>query len=127
MNLVARLVWMIFKRLRHIQALLLPMVFIRMTMIPCGELVRFDLGFAIRQKFAFCPTREFIKGIFERLKIMKKLFTLAALSPLPAFAAVPVAVTDAITAMQTDGVTVATAFLVAFFTIYAIQYLRRTK
>ncbi|MDO9448875.1 MAG: major capsid protein [Rugosibacter sp.] len=59
--------------------------------------------------------------------MFKKIVAVVGFLPLAAFAAVPVAVTDAITAMQNDGVTVATAFLVAFFTIYAIQYLRRTK
>lgn len=42
-----------------------------------------------------------------------------------AHAAVPVAVTDAITAMSTDAVTVATAVLVAIIGVVAIKFIRK--
>lgn len=50
---------------------------------------------------------------------------LIALSPLSAFAAVPAAVTTAITDMQADGVTVATGFLVASIVVAAFLFMKR--
>lgn len=44
-----------------------------------------------------------------------------------AHAAVPEAVTTAISTMQTDGVTVATAFVVASIAVAAIKFLRSAK
>lgn len=42
-------------------------------------------------------------------------------------AAVPQEITDAISTMQTDGVTVATAFVVASIAVAAIKFLRTAK
>ena len=44
-----------------------------------------------------------------------------------AHAAVPEAITTAIASMQTDGVTVATAFVVASIAVAAIKFLRSAK
>ena len=44
-----------------------------------------------------------------------------------AFAAVPAEVTTAISTMQADGVTVATAFVVAAIAVAAIKFLRSAK
>jgi len=43
------------------------------------------------------------------------------------FAAVPEAITTAISTMQTDGVTVATSFVVAAIAVAAIKFLRSAK
>lgn len=48
-----------------------------------------------------------------------------AATAAPAFAAVPADVTTAIADLKTDGVTVATAFLVAIIAVAAIKFLRR--
>jgi hypothetical protein len=48
-----------------------------------------------------------------------------AVFPLASQAAVPEAVTTAMTAMQTDGIAVATAFLVASIAITAFLFMRR--
>lgn len=59
---------------------------------------------------------------------MKKLgFAVLGLSPLASFAAVPEAVTTAISSMQADGVTVATAFVVAAIAVAAVKFLRSAK
>lgn len=42
-------------------------------------------------------------------------------------AAVPADITSAVSAMQTDGVTIATAIVVAFFAVFAIKFLWRSK
>jgi len=44
-----------------------------------------------------------------------------------AMAEVPAAITTAISTMQTDGVTVATAFVVAAIAVAAIKFLRSAK
>ncbi len=44
-----------------------------------------------------------------------------------AHAAVPAEITSAISSMQTDGVTVATAFVVASIAVAAIKFLRSAK
>lgn len=44
-----------------------------------------------------------------------------------AYAAVPADVTTAITDMKADGITVATAFLVAILAVAAIKFLRSAK
>lgn len=44
-----------------------------------------------------------------------------------AHAEVPAAITQAISTMQTDGVTVATAFVVASIAVAAIKFLRSAK
>lgn len=44
-----------------------------------------------------------------------------------AHAAVPAEITTAISSMQTDGVTVATAFVVASIAVAAIKFLRSAK
>lgn len=60
--------------------------------------------------------------------MMKKIGgVLVALAPLSAFAAVPAAVTAAIADMQADGVTVATAFVVAVISVAAIKFLRTAR
>ena len=59
---------------------------------------------------------------------MKKLgLGLLALAPLASFAAVPADITTAISTMQADGVTVATAFVVAAIAVAAIKFLRTAK
>jgi hypothetical protein len=59
---------------------------------------------------------------------MKKLaLGLLTLSPLGAFAAVPAGITTAIADMQADGVTVATAFVIAAIAVAAIKFLRSAK
>ena len=50
-----------------------------------------------------------------------------ALGGASAFAAVPASITTAIADMQTDGVTVATAFVVASIAVAAIKFLRSAK
>ena len=50
-----------------------------------------------------------------------------ALGGASAFAAVPADITTAISTMQTDGVTVATAFVVAAIAVAAIKFLRTAK
>jgi len=52
---------------------------------------------------------------------------LVAVAPGLSFAAVPEAVTTAISTMQADGVTVATTFLVAVIAVAAIKFLRSAK
>lgn len=42
-------------------------------------------------------------------------------------AAVPAAITTAVTDMQADGVTIATAVVVAFFAVFTIKFLWRSK
>ncbi len=60
--------------------------------------------------------------------MLKKIsLGLLALSPVGAFAAVPAAITTAIADMSTDGVTVATAFVVAAIAVAAIKFLRSAK
>jgi len=59
---------------------------------------------------------------------MKKIaLGLLAFSPLASFAAVPAAITTAIADMSADGVTVATAFVVAAIAVAAIKFLRSAK
>ena len=53
------------------------------------------------------------------------LLTPAALLANQAMAAVPADVTTAITEMKADGLTVATAVLVAVIAIYAIKFIRK--
>lgn len=66
----------------------------------------------------------------KRQAIIKTLvaggMTLAAATQA-AYAAVPEAVTTAISTMQADGVTVATTFLVAVIAVAAIKFLRSAK
>lgn len=50
---------------------------------------------------------------------------LVVVAPATAFAAVPVAVTTAISDMSTDAATVATAVLVAIIGIVAIKFIRK--
>lgn len=57
-------------------------------------------------------------------KIKSGLLTLSVLSS-SAFAAVPADVTTAITDMKADGLTVATAVLVAIIAIAAVKFLRK--
>ncbi len=59
---------------------------------------------------------------------MNKLALLAlGLVPSLSFAAVPAAITTAISDMQADGVTVATAFVVAAIAVAAVKFLRSAK
>jgi hypothetical protein len=59
---------------------------------------------------------------------MRKLsLALLGLSPLGAFAAVPADITTAISTMSADGVTVATAFVVAAIAVAAVKFLRSAK
>lgn len=44
-----------------------------------------------------------------------------------AMAAVPAAITTAVGDMQTDGIAIATAVVVAFFAVFAIKFLWRSK
>lgn len=48
-----------------------------------------------------------------------------AVAPLSSFAAVPAAVTTAMTDMQADAITIATAFLVATIALTAFLFMRR--
>lgn len=64
------------------------------------------------------------KALFARLAAISAALTLGAGS---AFAAVPADVTTAISTMQADGVTVATAFVVAAIAVAAIKFLRSAK
>lgn len=58
--------------------------------------------------------------------MLKKISgVLVALAPVSAFAEVPAAVTTAMTAMQTDALTVATAFLVATIAVIAFVFMRK--
>lgn len=57
----------------------------------------------------------------------KTALALLAFSPLASFAAVPAGITTAIADMQTDGVTVATAFVIAAIAVAAIKFLRSAK
>jgi len=50
-----------------------------------------------------------------------------ALFGVGAHAAVPAAITTAVGDMQTDGVTIATAVVVAFFAVFTIKFLWRSK
>lgn len=59
---------------------------------------------------------------------MRKLFAGLGLSvPFLANAAVPADITTAISTMSADGVTVATAFVVAAIAVAAIKFLRSAK
>lgn len=60
---------------------------------------------------------------------MKKRVSLAlaAFAPALSFAAVPTDITTAISTMQADGVTVATAFVVAAIAVAAVKFLRSAK
>lgn len=44
-----------------------------------------------------------------------------------ALAAVPAAITSSVSDMQSDGVTIATAVVVAFFAVFTIKFLWRSK
>jgi len=68
--------------------------------------------------------KKYIKG---RLAVVQRVAAPAALLSLPAVshAAVPADITTAISTMQTDGVTIATAFVVAVLAVFAIKFLRR--
>jgi hypothetical protein len=46
---------------------------------------------------------------------------------LPAALYVPADITTAVDSMQTDGVTIATAVVVAFFAVFTIKFLWRAK
>lgn len=60
--------------------------------------------------------------------IQRGLVAVGVLSTVGAAnAAVPEAITTAISTMQTDGVTVATAFVVAAIAVAAIKFLRSAK
>lgn len=64
----------------------------------------------------------------ERLVMKKQLAALSAFGLLlstQVHAAVPAAITTAIETMEDDGVTVATAFVVAAIAVAAIKFLRR--
>lgn len=56
---------------------------------------------------------------------MKKLLAVAALSPLPALAAVPAEVTTALGDMKTDALAVAGLVLVAIIAIAAFKFMRK--
>lgn len=61
--------------------------------------------------------------MFKKLSLGLGLVSLAGLSQ----AAVPADITTAISTMSTDGVTVATAFVVAAIAVAAIKFLRSAK
>jgi len=67
------------------------------------------------------------KYIKARLKAVQRVAAPGALLLLPSLshAAVPVAISDAMDTMQADGVTIATAFVVAVLAVFAIKFLRR--
>lgn len=72
--------------------------------------------------------RNFIKQ--EAIKAGKKIgLAGAALAAYvsQAMAAVPAAITTAVDNMQTDGVAIATAVVVAFFAVFTIKFLWRSK
>jgi hypothetical protein len=52
---------------------------------------------------------------------------LVAVAPGLTFAAVPAGITTAISDMQVDGVTVATAFVIAAIAVAAVKFLRSAK
>jgi hypothetical protein len=56
---------------------------------------------------------------------MKKLFAVAALAPLSAFAAVPTAVESAVTSIGADATSIATTVLVAVVTVFALKFIRK--
>lgn len=60
---------------------------------------------------------------------MKKVLfgSVLAFAAASSMAAVPEAITTAISTMQTDGVTVATSFVVAAIAVAAIKFLRSAK
>lgn len=64
------------------------------------------------------------KAFFVRLAVIS-VATLGGAGS--AMAAVPAEITSAISTMQTDGVTVATAFVVAAIAVAAIKFLRSAK
>lgn len=58
--------------------------------------------------------------------MLKKISgVLVSLAPISAFAAVPASVTTAISDMQSDALTVATAFLVAAIVVIAFLFMKR--
>lgn len=59
--------------------------------------------------------------------IKRGLLAVGVLVSVGAQAAVPAAITTAIADMQADGVTVATAFVVASIAVAAIKFLRSAK
>ena len=60
--------------------------------------------------------------------MLKKIAgVVVSIAPAAAMAAVPEAITTAVSAMSADGVTIATAVVVAFFTVFAIKFLWRAK
>lgn len=72
--------------------------------------------------------RNFIKQ--QAIKAGKKLGLAGAALTLfvsQAMAAVPAAVTTAVGDMKTDGVEIAIAVVVAFFTVFGIKFLWRSK
>jgi hypothetical protein len=63
----------------------------------------------------------------KRFGFLALLGSAGALSAGAANAAVPTEITQAISTMQADGVTVATAFVVAAIAVAAIKFLRSAK
>lgn len=61
--------------------------------------------------------------MFKKIALVASFATVAA----SAQAAVPAAITEAISTMSADGVTVATAFVVAAIAVAAIKFLRSAK
>lgn len=60
--------------------------------------------------------------------MLKKIAGVAvSVAPLSSFAAVPAAITTAVGDMQTDGIAIATAVVVAFFAVFTIKFLWRSK
>jgi len=60
--------------------------------------------------------------------MLKKIAGVAvSVAPLSSFAAVPVAITTAVGDMQADGIAIATAVVVAFFAVFTIKFLWRSK
>lgn len=56
---------------------------------------------------------------------MKRALVLLSLAPAAAFAAVPTEVTTAVSDMKADGLTVASAVLVAVIAILALKFIRK--
>lgn len=73
-------------------------------------------------------SQRFSKGSIVKIRSRWALVPASALAAFgSAFAAVPADITTAISTMKDDGVTVATAFVVAVIAVAAIKFLRSAK
>lgn len=70
---------------------------------------------------------DYLKNLREVSKAKLAAVVAMGAAVAPAFAAVPDDITTAISTMKADGVTVATAFVVAAIAVAAIKFLRSAR